>query len=619
MALTQIPPVMIDGGLGLDWQSSVETSSFVAVNGNGYFVNTTSGSITVTMPSSPTVGDSIGIIDYAGTAASNTITLTSSNNIQGSSDNKIVNYTRGALRITYADTTQGWVASAAANDGTSALNPIPSILIDFLVVAGGGGGGAASGGGGGGGGAGGLLTNFGATAFTAFTGTAYDIEVGTNGTGATTSADAGTSGGNSKFTSSYISLGGGGGSGYNDSGLIGGSGGGGAGNMVSSPGISGTAGQGTSGGDGGGDGTTGGGGGGGKDGSGTNATSTSGGNGGASLEVNIIGGTGNYYAGGGGGGLDSRTNGSVGTGGTSSGGNGGGSSTGNQATTGVINTGGGGGGDGYPTSSYPAKNGGSGIVILRYPTVDVSSFAVTGTLDTVADIAYPITNTAYYKLNGGSGTTVTDSSGNGYNGTATSVTYAAGRFGDAAVFNGSSSFVTLPDSSSISQINNFSWSFWVKPNGFVAYGTIATFYSDYRNYVDIRTGGILGFQTTSGNQLNTPTNSIANGVWQHVALTKSSTAGTAIYINGVSVATNTSDTGNASDFTGSNYQQVMGSYSATGSDFFPGSIDQFRIFSSVLSAGNVTSLYNEATIIESTDGNDSILQFTGGTGTITFS
>ena len=488
----------------------------------------------------------------------------------------------------------------------------------YLVVAGGGGGGAANGGGGGGGGAGGLLTNFGATAFTASTGTAYDIEVGTAGIGATSYSNAGTSGGNSKFTSSYISLGGGGGSGYGVSGSIGGSGGGGAGNMVSSPGIAGTAGQGTSGGNGGGDGATGGGGGG-KNGSGTNATSTSGGNGGASLEVNIIGGTGNYYAGGGGGGLDSRTNGSVGTGGTSSGGNGGGSSTSNQATTGVINTGGGGGGDGYPTSSYPAKNGGSGIVILRYPTVDVSSFAVTGTLDTVADIAYPITNTAYYKLNGGSGTTVTDSSGNGYNGTATSVTYAAGRFGDAAVFNGSSSFVTLPDSSSISQINNFSWSFWVKPNGFVAYGTIATFYSDYRNYVDIRTGGILGFQTTSGNQLNTPTNSIANGVWQHVALTKSSTAGTAIYINGVSVATNTSDTGNASDFTGSNYQQVMGSYSATGSDFFPGSIDQFRIFSSVLSAGNVTSLYNEATIIESTDGNDSILQFTGGTGTITFS
>ena len=126
-----------------------------------------------------------------------------------------------------------------------------SINVEYLVVAGGGGGGAASGGGGGGGGAGGLLTNFGGTAFTASTGTAYDIKVGIPGTGATSSATAGTNGGNSEFTSSYVAVGGGGGSGFGVSGSIGGSGGGGAGNMVSSPGIAGTAGQGTSGGNGG--------------------------------------------------------------------------------------------------------------------------------------------------------------------------------------------------------------------------------------------------------------------------------------------------------------------------------------------------------------------------------
>ena len=123
MALTKLQAAVIEGVLGLTWQSPAKTSSFAAAIGNGYYLNTTTGGITVTLPSSPTIGDSIGIIDYAGTAASNTITLTSSNNIQGSSNDKVVNYTRGALRITYADTTQGWVASAAANDGTSALNP----------------------------------------------------------------------------------------------------------------------------------------------------------------------------------------------------------------------------------------------------------------------------------------------------------------------------------------------------------------------------------------------------------------------------------------------------------------------------------------------------------------
>jgi hypothetical protein len=54
---------------------------------------------------------------------------------------------------------------------------------------------------------------------------------------------------------------------------------------------------------------------------------------------------------------------------------------------------------------------------------------------TTDNAAYPVTNTAYYKLNNNAN----DSSGNGYNGTASNVTYAAGKFDDAAVFNGTSS------------------------------------------------------------------------------------------------------------------------------------------------------------------------------------
>ena len=171
------------------------------------------------------------------------------------------------------------------------------------------------------------------------------------------------------------------------------------------------------------------------------------------------------------------------------------------------------------------------------------------------------------------------------------------KFNEAANFNGSSSFVTLPDSSSISQQNNFTISFWVKPNGFVAYGTVVTFYSNYRNYVDIRTGGVLGFQTTSGNQLDTPSGSITDGVWQHIAVTKSSTAGTVIYVDGVSVATDSSDTGNASDFTSASYPNTLGAFKTTGSVdyFFPGSIDQVRIYNSALDQAAVTALQLETT------------------------
>ena len=41
----------IDGQV--NWQTTVKTSNFTASNGEGYFVNTTSGAITVTLPSSP--------------------------------------------------------------------------------------------------------------------------------------------------------------------------------------------------------------------------------------------------------------------------------------------------------------------------------------------------------------------------------------------------------------------------------------------------------------------------------------------------------------------------------------------------------------------------------------
>ncbi|NTW31311.1 MAG: hypothetical protein HGB12_01530, partial [Bacteroidetes bacterium] len=58
-----------------------------------------------------------------------------------------------------------------------------------------------------------------------------------------------------------------------------------------------------------------------------------------------------------------------GTGGSSIGGNGGGKTEGDKnGTNGAINTGSGGGGSGHGTSPGIAGSGGSGIVIISYPT-----------------------------------------------------------------------------------------------------------------------------------------------------------------------------------------------------------------------------------------------------------
>jgi len=97
------------GGGGTAWQT-VKTSSFTAVAGEGYFVDTTSGLITVTLPASPTQGDEVSIIDYSGTADTNTITVgRNGSNIAGVAEDLIVAVERAAFTLVYADSTQGWL------------------------------------------------------------------------------------------------------------------------------------------------------------------------------------------------------------------------------------------------------------------------------------------------------------------------------------------------------------------------------------------------------------------------------------------------------------------------------------------------------------------------------
>ena len=94
---------------GTSWQA-VKTSGFTAVAGEGYFVNTTSGAITVTLPSSATQGDEVSIIDYAGTADTNNITIgRNSHKIQGSAADLTVSTERAGFTLVYVDSTQGWL------------------------------------------------------------------------------------------------------------------------------------------------------------------------------------------------------------------------------------------------------------------------------------------------------------------------------------------------------------------------------------------------------------------------------------------------------------------------------------------------------------------------------
>tara|TARA_R110000868_G_scaffold161267_1_gene391314 strand:+ start:1656 stop:3275 length:1620 start_codon:yes stop_codon:yes gene_type:complete len=341
-------------GGGLTWQS-VQTSSFTAVAGNAYPVNTTSAAITVTLPASPTAGQAVQVTDYAGTFGTNNCTIAcNGSNIAGRAINSILSVNRTSLSFVYIDATQGWIAySAFVATGLGQI-----YTASYLIVAGGGGGTNA----GGGGGAGGLLS--GTSSLTP--GTVYSVTVGAGGAGGSGYPNVqGTNGSNSTVFS-ITSIGGGGGSSFSNNatgGKSGGSGGGGGG--ADSSGQQGAGGAGTSGqGNSGGNGVAvlsnnAGGGGGGASAAGGAAITGVGGAGGAGTASSITGSSVTYA--GGGGGSGNTTAGAGGAGGGAAGKTYGGGT----GTAGTANTGGGGGGAG---TAGTGGTGGSGVVILSVPT-----------------------------------------------------------------------------------------------------------------------------------------------------------------------------------------------------------------------------------------------------------
>jgi hypothetical protein len=99
----------VDNSGGTSWQA-VKTSGFTAVAGEGYFCDTTGGAFTVTLPGSPTLGDEVTIVDYAGTFDTNNLTIGRNGNpIQGAASDLTVSVERAGLTLAFVDGTQGWL------------------------------------------------------------------------------------------------------------------------------------------------------------------------------------------------------------------------------------------------------------------------------------------------------------------------------------------------------------------------------------------------------------------------------------------------------------------------------------------------------------------------------
>ena len=260
---------------GISWQTTIKTTDFTAVSGEGYFVNTSGGSdITVTLPASPSAGNVVAIKDYARTFGTNKVILArNGSNMDGNADNTDLSTDGISVTLVFMDSTKGWAfineddttqagaAFVTATGGTISTcgnfkihtftgpgtfcvscggTASGSNTVDYLVIAGGGGAGGYAGSGGGGGGF--RLAN--STSMPApltsplanpsglpVPATAYPITVGGGGSGGAGNGPCkpqGVQGSTSSF-STISSAGGGGGHGFNSLGDSGGSGSGGRG------------------------------------------------------------------------------------------------------------------------------------------------------------------------------------------------------------------------------------------------------------------------------------------------------------------------------------------------------------------------------------------------------
>jgi hypothetical protein len=364
---------------GISWQSSIVTgSTLTAVAGKGYWIDTTSNTCTITLPSSANVGDQLIFSDYARTWNTNKIIIDSNGlNYQGDPDTSTVEYnTNGqSVNIVYSGATKGWIP--VSDDDVTDAPIVPPYDIDFLVIAGGASGGNNAAGGGGG--AGGYRTS----TQTVSVGTAITITVGDGGASIAGSGN-GNAGSNSSISGSGLttitSAGGGYGSSHSSgNGGSGGSGGGAGGGGPQSGGTGNTPSTSPSQGNNGGSGeyvtTRAGGGGGGSSAVGVNGNGSStpgkAGDGGDGTASSITGSS-VTRAGGGGGGMNFPAPNIQGFGGAGGGGDGGleGSPI-TSGTAGAVNTGSGGGGgiDGSTSSGA----GGKGVVILSMPDASYST------------------------------------------------------------------------------------------------------------------------------------------------------------------------------------------------------------------------------------------------------
>lgn len=190
----------------------------------------------------------------------------------------------------------------------------------------------------------------------------------------------------------------------------------------------------------------------------------------------------------------------------------------------------------------------------------------------------------------GSGTTWTDMSGNGNNGTLTNGPTFSSANGGSIVFDGVDDFVSVSDTLPLRLVGECTISFWVKPTLLKDFGNLiwkANYPLNGYGLISLANGEVQLQISPAGSNPSSGVGTLINGQWCNLSMTLNSSNGVIFYKNGNLKATAISI-----------YSIISGTSSlriAADTDnnrYFNGNISQVLIYSRVLSAAEIAQNYN---------------------------
>lgn len=252
-------------------------------------------------------------------------------------------------------------------------------------------------------------------------------------------------------------------------------------------------------------------------------------------------------------------------------------------------------------STGNASSGSATVAPVATTTYSISCMGTTETVSASTTVAIANGLQGSWLLDEGSGTTTADSSGNGNTGTLSGSplpTWTTGVTGDGLAFSGSGGFVSIPSSASLNNLQSrggggMTIVAWVYPTS----SNPNQIFLDKQvwTFGFFGSGAVIFSHVCSSGQVQayTASNSVPFNQWSQIVATwtgSASGSSMAIYLNGTPITRNSQDcSGTMSD--DSSYPLTLGG-TFYNRNPFAGSLDDIRVYSRVLSATEISGLYN---------------------------